>query len=190
MTTEPLVHVVRHGQTEWSRDGRHTGTTDIPLTPEGEAQARAAGAVLAGLDPALVLTSPLERARRTCELAGLGGAAVVDPDLHEWDYGDWEGITTATIRETVPGWTIWSGPWPGGETPDEVAARADRVIERALTSPGPVVLFSHGHFLRVLTARWCDLDPREGRRFLLDPATVGILGWEHGMRAVARWNAR
>ena len=189
-TSQPLLYVVRHGQTQWSLDGRHTGWTDVPLTAEGERQAVAAGAVLAGVEPVAVWTSPLSRARRTCELAGLGTAATVDDDLHEWDYGDWEGVTTPTIRETVPGWTIWSGPWPGGETPDEVAARADRVIERALATPGPIVAFAHGHFLRVLAARWCELDPREGRRFLLDPATVGILGWEHGMRAVARWNAR
>lgn len=190
MSNEPIVYVVRHGQTEWSVNGRHTGRTDIPLTATGEEQARAAGAVLAGVEFAAVWTSPLSRARHTCELAGLGEGAEVDEDLREWDYGDYEGITTATIRETVPGWTIWSGPWPGGEEPDEVAARADRVIGRALTSPGPVALFAHGHIMRVLVARWCELEPREGRRFLLDPATVSILGWEHSMRAVARWNAR
>lgn len=190
MTNEPLVYVVRHGETEWSRNGRHTGTTDIALTAHGEQQAIDAGALLASVEFELVFTSPMARARHTCELAGLGATASVDADLHEWDYGDWEGVTTATIRETVPGWTIWSGPWPGGETPDEVATRADHVIERALASTGPVALFAHGHFLRVLAARWCGLDPREGRRFLLDPATVGVLGWEHGMRAVARWNAR
>lgn len=187
---EPVVYVIRHGQTEWSMNGRHTGTTDIALTPTGEDQARAAGATVAGIEFAAVWTSPLSRARRTCELAGLAGSAEVLEDLREWDYGDYEGVTTATIRETVPGWTIWSGPWPGGETPEAVAARADRVIARALESPGPVALFAHGHILRVLTARWCELDAREGRRFLLDPATVSILGWEHSMRAVARWNAR
>lgn len=185
-----MLHVVRHGQTEWSVDGRHTGWTDIPLTTEGERQAIDAGAVLAGTEFAQVWTSPLSRARRTCELAGLGDRAEVVDDLHEWDYGDFEGITTAAIRETFPGWTVWSGPWPGGETPAEVGARADRVIDRVLAAEGPIVVFAHGHFLRVLVARWCELAPTEGRRFLLDPATVGILGWEHGMRAVARWNAR
>ena len=190
MSNEPLIYVVRHGQTEWSVNGRHTGRTDIPLTTTGEEQARAAGAVLAGVEFTEVWTSPLSRARHTCALAGLGDAAEVVEDLREWDYGDYEGITTATIRETVPGWTIWSGPWPGGEEPEEVAARADRVIARALASTGPVAVFAHGHILRVLAARWCELDPREGRRFLLDPAPVSILGWEHSMRAVARWNVR
>lgn len=189
-THEPLLYVVRHGATEWSTQGRHTGTTDIPLLPEGEDQARAAGAVIAGIEFSHVLVSPRIRARRTCELAGLGDRMEIVDDLAEWDYGDFEGITTPAIRETHPGWTIWSGPWPGGETPAAVAARADRVIASVRTGDGPVIVFSHGHFLRVLAARWCELDATEGRRFLLDPATVGILGWEHAMPAIARWNAR
>lgn len=189
-TREPRVWVVRHGETEWSASGRHTSTTDIPLTAEGERQARAVAPLLDGVPFTHVFTSPMSRARHTCELAGLGDVAQVDPDLAEWNYGGYEGITTPTIRETVPGWTIWSGPWPGGETPEQVGARADRVIARALEGDGPIAVFAHGHFLRVLAARWCGLDPTEGRRFLLDPATVGILGWEHGMAAVARWNAR
>lgn len=188
--SEPRVWVIRHGRTEWSVAGRHTGSTDIPLTAEGERDAEGVAPLLAGVEFDRVLTSPLLRARRTCELAGLGDEATIDDDLREWDYGDFEGITTPTIRETVPDWTIWSGPWPGGETPEQVGARADRVIERIVSGPGPVALFAHGHFLRVLAARWCGLDPTEGRRFLLDPATVGILGWEHGMAAVSRWNAR
>ena len=187
---EPRIWVIRHGETEWSLSGRHTGTTDVPLTADGEAQARAVAPLLADTTFSHFWTSPLQRARRTCELAGLAAGAEVDPDLREWDYGAFEGVTTPTIRETHPGWTIWSGPWPEGETPAEVAARADRVIERALGSVGPVAVFAHGHLLRVLAARWCGLDPTEGSRFLLDPATVGILGWEHGIRAVARWNAR
>ena len=188
--TEPLLYVVRHGATEWSTQGRHTGTTDIPLLPEGEDQARGAGRVIAGIEFARVLVSPRTRAQRTCELAGLGERMEIVEDLAEWDYGDFEGITTPVIRETHPGWTIWSGPWPGGETPAQVATRADRVIAAVRAGDGPVIVFSHGHFLRVLAARWCELDATEGCRFLLDPATVGILGWEHAMPAVARWNAR
>lgn len=182
--------LVRHGATEWSRDGRHTGRTDLPLLPEGEDEARAAGKLLQGLDLSLVLTSPLSRARRTCELAGLGDEAVVDDDLQEWDYGDYEGFTTAQIRRTVPGWTVWTGPCPGGETPEQVGARADRVIARVLAADGDVALFAHGHLLRVLTARWCELDPTEGRRFVLETATVSQLGWEHEYRAVRLWNGR
>lgn len=186
----PLLYVVRHGATEWSTNGRHTGTTDVPLLPEGERQAIEAGMVLSGIEFARVLSSPMARATRTCELAGLGDRMEVDDDLREWDYGDYEGITTPTIRELHPDWTIWSGPWPGGEIPAQVGRRADRVIAEVRSGTGPVVVFSHGHFLRVLAARWCELDPVEGRRFLLDPATVGILGWEHGIPAVSRWNAR
>jgi probable phosphoglycerate mutase len=184
----PDVYVVRHGATEWSVDGRHTGRTDLPLLPEGEDQARATGRLLAGHRFALVLTSPLRRARRTCELAGLGDDAVVDEDLREWDYGEYEGVTTAEIREQHPGWTVWSGPCPGGETIEQVAARADRVIERARTADGDVALFAHGHILRVLTARWCQLHPVEGRRFVLETGTLSQLGWEHEYPGVLRWN--
>lgn len=186
----PLLYVVRHGATEWSVSGRHTGSTDLPLLAEGEQQAIDAGKLLCDVDFSMVLTSPLQRARRTCELAGLADRAEIDPDLHEWDYGDYEGITTAQIRETVPGWTVWSAPCPGGETAEQVAARADRVIERVRSQSGTAAVFSHGHFLRVLAARWCELEPIEGRRFVLDPATVGILGWERETPAVCRWNAR
>lgn len=186
----PDLVVVRHGATEWSRNGRHTGSTDLPLLADGEDEARATGALLDGRQFALVLVSPLSRARETCELAGYGEVAEVEPDLIEWDYGDYEGITTATIRETVPGWTIWTGPWPNGETPDEVGARADRVIERCLAAGGDCAVFGHGHMLRVLTARWCGFSPVEGRRFPLDTATLSVLGWEHEYRGVRRWNAR
>ena len=186
----PLLYVVRHGATEWSRSGQHTGRTDLPLLPEGEEQARATGALLANIDFSLVLCSPMQRARRTCELAGHLDRAVTDNDLQEWDYGDYEGVTTPTIRETVPGWTVWSGICPNGETIEQVSNRADRVIERVRNESGNVIVFAHGHILRVLTARWCELDPVEGQRFILDPATLSILGWERETPAVRQWNSR
>jgi broad specificity phosphatase PhoE len=188
--TRATLVVVRHGATEWSRNGRHTGRTDLPLLHDGEDQARAAGALLAGRHFDLVLTSPLSRARRTCELAGYGDVAEVDPDLLEWDYGEYEGVTSAEIRETVPGWTVFTGPCPGGETIGHVAGRADRVIARVLATGGPCAVFGHGHSLRVLAARWCELAPVEGRRFVLDTATFNQLGWEHEARTVEVWNSR
>ncbi len=186
----PLLYVVRHGATEWSRSGQHTGRTDLPLLAEGEEQARATGSLLSGIDFSLVLCSPLQRAQRTCELAGLLDRAVIDTDLQEWDYGDYEGVTTPTIRESVSGWTVWSGTCPNGETIEQVSTRADRVIERVRNESGNVIVFAHGHFLRVLTARWCELDPVEGQRFILDPATLSILGWERETPAVRQWNSR
>ena len=180
---------MRHGATEWSAAGRHTGRTDVPLTAEGEAQARRLGEALAGQRFGLVLVSPLARARRTCELAGFGGQAEVDPDLVEFDYGDYEGLTSAQIRESVPGWTIWSGTCPGGETLAQVGARADRVVARVRASGADdVALFAHGHVLRILAARWCGLDPAEGRCLSLDPATRSRLGWEHDYPTVRAWN--
>jgi broad specificity phosphatase PhoE len=181
--------LVRHGATEWSTDGRHTGHSDIPLLPEGVEQARRVGELLAGHEFALVLTSPLQRARETCRIAGFADRAVVDDDLRELDYGDYEGLTTATIRESVPGWTVWTHPCPGGETLDEAAARTDRVIERARAADGDAVVFAHGHILRILTARWCELPAVEGRRFVLHTATISQLGHEHALPAVVRWNA-
>ena len=189
-TNHPLLYVVRHGATEWSRSGQHTGRTDLALLPEGEEQARATGSLLANIDFSLVLCSPLQRAQRTCELAGLLDRAVIDTDLQEWNYGDYEGVTTATIRESVPGWTVWSGTCPNGETIEQVSKRADRVIERVRNESGNVIVFAHGHILRVLTARWCELDPVEGQRFILDPATLSILGWERETPAVRQWNSR
>jgi len=186
----PNLYVVRHGATEWSKSGQHTGTTDLPLLPEGEEQALATAKLLADVHFSLVLCSPLHRAQRTCELIGLRPAAIIDDDLHEWDYGDYEGVTTATIRETVPGWTVWNGICPNGETVDQVSARADRVISRVRAQSGNAIVFSHGHFLRVLTARWCGLHPIEGRHFVLDPATLSILGWERDTPAVRQWNSR
>jgi broad specificity phosphatase PhoE len=182
----PEVVLVRHGETEWSASGRHTGRTDIPLTERGRAQGGALGAALAGRRFARVLTSPLSRAAETCRLAGLRG--VVDQDLQEWDYGDHEGRTTPEIRQEDPGWTVWRGPVPGGERLGEVAARSDRVIERIVAAGGDVAVFSHGHFLRVLTARWLELPAVEGRRFALDTATLSVLGTEREVRAVLRWN--
>ncbi len=184
------VFVIRHGATEWSRNGRHTGRTNIPLLPVGEEEAMATGKLLKRRPFDLVLVSPLDRARRTCELAGYLDQAEVTDDLLEWDYGDYEGITTKEIRKTVPGWTVWSHPCPNGETVDQVAARVDRVIARARATDGPVALFAHGHVLRVLAARWCDLAPTNGKHLPLETATLNILGWEHEYPTVRVWNQR
>lgn len=188
---ESRLVVLRHGETEWAKARRHTGTTDVPLTPHGEAQAKQAGAVVAALelrDP-LVLTSPRQRAVRTAELAGLPHPRI-DADLAEWDYGDYEGTTTAEIRETVPGWTVWTAPVPGGETAEQVRARADRVL--AAVEPRladrDVVLVGHGHFSRVLIARWAGFAVTEGRRFALATAGVSVLGYEHDTRTILHHN--
>ncbi len=182
------VTLVRHGATAWSLSGQHTSTTDLPLLPEGEAAAREAAARLAGTPFAEVLTSPLQRARHTAELAGYPDAEVC-PDLVEWGYGDYEGRTTAQIREQVPGWTIWTHSSPGGESAAQVAARCDRVVERVRAASGPVLVFAHGHVLRVLTARWLGLAPTEGRLFRLDTATVSVLGHERETPVLLRWNS-
>ncbi|MEZ5170686.1 MAG: histidine phosphatase family protein [Acidimicrobiia bacterium] len=180
--------VARHGETEWSRNGRHTGRTDVPLTDKGRKDAENIGPALAQWDFALVLTSPLQRARETCRLAGLGDVAEIDDDLLEWNYGDYEGLTTPQIREDDPDWLIWTGHTPGGETPDEVATRVDRVIERVLAADGPVALFAHGHVLRVLMARWLGLGPADGRLLTLATGTLSVLGWEHEYRVVRSLN--
>ncbi len=180
------VWLVRHGMTEWSSKGRHTGLTDIPLTPEGERAALALRSVLAGHAFALQLTSPLVRARHTADLAGF--TPEVDPDLREWDYGEYEGRTTAEIRSERDGWTIWNGGTPGGETVDDVAARADRVIARARAASGDTILFAHGHLLRVLGARWIGAPPSAAAHLLLSTAAVCVLGWERLTPALARWN--
>lgn len=182
------IFLVRHGATEWSTAGRHTSTTDLPLLPEGEATARALGPLLARESFALVLTSPRQRARRTAELAGFADA-VVDPDLAEWAYGEYEGITTPEIRESAPGWTVWSQPSPGGETAAEVGERLDRVIARVRQVQGRVLVFGHGHALRAMAARWLGLPVSEGRLFRLDTATVSVLGFEREQPAVLRWNS-
>ena len=181
--------LVRHGATEWSEAGKHTSVTDLPLTPGGEDVARRLRERLAAdlPDPALVLTSPRQRARRTAELAGFSDAEV-DDDLVEWAYGEVEGISTAEYRETVPGWTVWTHETPGGETAAEVGARLDRVVARARAAAGPTLAFGHGHALRVLTARWLDLPPTDGRHFVLGTATVSVLGWERDTPAIHRWN--
>lgn len=186
--------LLRHGETEWSRDGRHTGRTDLPLTGKGEDQARALAPLVRAGSFDLALVSPALRARRTAELAGLT-AYEIDPDLWEWDYGGYEGVTTLEIRRTRPGWYLWrDGVVPGdaehpGESAREVAARADRVITRARAAGGDVVVVAHGHFLRVLCARWLGLPPQDGRLFRLDTGTYSRLGFEHGEPVVLSWNA-
>jgi probable phosphoglycerate mutase len=182
------VWLIRHGETEWSRDGRHTSTTDLPLTRDGEAVARQLHDRLDDDDFSLVLTSPRSRARETARLAG-HPEAEVDPDLAEWDYGDLEGRTTPEIRRTWPDWTIWSGPVPGGESAAEVTARLDRVVARCRAAEGRVLLFGHGHCLRGLAARWLGLPVSDGRHLRLDTATVSVLGWERETPVVQRWNS-
>jgi len=183
------VFAIRHGETAWSLSGQHTGTTDIPLTDNGRRLAARMRPVLAKEVFALVLTSPLQRARETCELAGLGGKAIIDPDLVEWNYGKYEGLTPKQIHETAPGWLIFRDGCPGGEAPEEVGARADQVIARARAGEGDVALFAHGHVLRVLVARWLGLPAGAGQHFLLDTGTVNVLGYYRGIPAVKIWNA-
>ncbi|TDP93758.1 histidine phosphatase family protein [Labedaea rhizosphaerae] len=187
------IYLLRHGQTEWSRDGRHTGRSDIPLTPEGEELARAAGRTLAGLRggaaPALVLSSPRQRAVRTAELAGLTVDEQTE-DLAEWDYGDYEGRTTPQIRESVPGWTVWTHPTPNGETAEQVGARARAVLDRVrpALADGDVVLIGHGHFSRVLVAAWLELPATKGVSFGMDAAAVSVLGDERGAPQIQHLN--
>ena len=183
----PRLILVRHGETEWSRSGRHTSTTDLPLTAAGEDEARALAPVLAELSVDRVLCSPRLRARRTAELAGLAAPEICE-DLAEWDYGDYEGVTTPEIRRTVPGWTVWSAPVPGGETPDQVAERLDRVVERVRSTDDTTLAVAHGHSLRALVARWLNLPVAEGRHFVLDTATWSELGDDRGTPAVLTWN--
>lgn len=179
--------LVRHGETEWSRSGQHTSVTDLELTADGEAVAERLVGPLAGQRFLQVLTSPRRRARRTAELAGFPGAEP-EPDLAEWAYGDYEGLTTPQIHETAPGWSIWTGDTPGGETAQEVRDRLDRVVARARAVEGRTLVFAHGHSLRVLAARWLGLDVADGRIFDLDTATVSVLGDDRGTPVVRRWN--
>ena len=184
--------LVRHGQTEWAQLGRHTGRTDVPLDDDGRRQAEALGRQLAGRAFALVLSSPRSRALDTARLAGFGAQLRVDDDLREWDYGALEGRTTPEIRAELPDWSIWTGPWPGGETPEAVGERADRVIARCLEGAegrGDALLFGHGHLLRVLAARWLGLEPTAGRFFLLGTATLSGLGWNREQAVIETWNA-
>ncbi|MEM9226360.1 MAG: histidine phosphatase family protein [Verrucomicrobiota bacterium] len=187
--TGKQVLLFRHGATQWSSSGKHTSHSDIPLTEEGRRGAAALRPLVAGWDFSLVLSSPLQRARETCQLAGLGEEMELCQDLTEWNYGRYEGMTTPEIRQQVPGWTVFSQPVPGGETPGEVAARCDKVIQRILAASGNVALFAHGHVLRVFAARWLHLAPEAGQHFVLGTSTLSRLGYEHESRAVLTWNA-
>lgn len=186
LESKPELWIVRHGATEWSESGRHTSRTEIPLEPIGEVQALALADRLDEFSFSLVLSSPRLRALHTAELAGFADPQI-DPDLAEWDYGDYEGMTTSDIRAVHPDWTVFTGPLPGGETADEVALRADRVIDRSLE--GRTLVFTHGHFGRVLTARWLGLSATDGRLFTLETATISVLGYERDEPTLLRWNA-
>ena len=180
------IWLVRHGETEWSLSGQHTSRTDLPLTPNGELQAEHLKRMLTGHSFALILSSPMKRAIETCRLVGL--IPQLADDLREWDYGDYEGLTTAEIQKTTPGWTIWTGTPPHGETAEQVGTRTDRVIARALSAGGDVALFGHGHLLRVLAARWLGLEPTGGKLLALSTASLSVLGYEHGARVIRLWN--
>jgi broad specificity phosphatase PhoE len=184
----PEVVLIRHGQTEWSASGRHTGRTDVPLTELGRRQARALGRMLDRTGFARVLSSPLGRAWETMELAGQAGDGEACDDLMEWDYGIYEGRTTAEIRLEIPGWSVWTHPVRGGESIDAVGARADRVISELLGATGPAAVFAHGHVLRILAARWIGLPAQTGKALRLDTAPVSSLGWEREHRVVRHWN--
>jgi len=183
------VYLVRHGETEWSLSGQHTGITDIPLTENGRKVAKLLEPVLAKEDFALVLTSPLQRARETCELAGLSQGAEIDRDLMEWNYGEYEGLTPRQVHAKAPGWMIFRDGCPGGESPQQIGARVDRVIARVRALEGHVALFAHGHVFRVFAARWLGLPATAGRHFLLSTATLSILSYYRDIPAVKRWNA-
>jgi broad specificity phosphatase PhoE len=180
------IFLARHGETEWSRSGQHTSRTDLPLTDEGRRRAAALGKLLAGKAFDLVLSSPMRRATDTCHLAGF--VPQIDPNLCEWDYGSYEGLTTDQIHQTAPGWTIWNGTPPGGESAEQIGARADRVIERCLAASGSVALFGHGHMLRVLGARWLGLSPQSGSLLALSTGSLSVLGWERDARVIRLWN--
>jgi probable phosphoglycerate mutase len=180
--------LVRHAETEWSRTRRHTGRSDIPLTDEGRAAARALGQRLASREWAAVWSSPLSRARETCELAGLGARAELRDDLMEWDYGEYEGVTTADIRERRPDWYLWRDGCPGGESPADVAARCDRVAVALAAADGDVLVFSHGHVMRMLAARWIGVGPEGGGRLALSTGAISVLGFEREVRVIWRWN--
>lgn len=192
MSTALEIYFIRHGETAWTLTGQHTGNTDLPLTPHGLVMARQLATVLAGIPFSLVLTSPRLRARVTCDAAGLGASARLDPDLAEWHYGDYEGLRTAEVHVQHPGWDIWEDGCPGGEMPADTSARADRLIARLRDLRGKVALFSHGQFGRVLAARWIGLPVAQGQHFTIDPASIGIFGFETGhphRRVIALWNA-
>jgi probable phosphoglycerate mutase len=187
---ERQLVLVRHGETEWARTGRHTGRTDIPLDDVGRSQAVSLGHRLAGRRYDIVLSSPRSRALETARLAGFGDVVEIDDDLREWDYGELEGLTTAQIRTRWPDWTIWTGPWPGGEWPADVGARADRVIALCQdpSLEGDALVFAHGHLLRVLAARWLGLPATRGRLLALGTATISVLGWDRSAAVIESWN--
>jgi len=187
-STNREVVLVRHGETEWSQSGRHTGRTDIPLTSTGRLQADQLATMLDGREFALVMSSPLARASETLDRAELNTPAEFTDDLLEWDYGDYEGITTSQTRETIPDWSVWTHPIIGGEPVESVGERADKIIERALAAPGDTVLFAHGHMLRILAARWLGLPADAGRHLALNTATISTLGFEHENHVIRRWN--
>lgn len=182
------IWLIRHGQTVWSLSGAHTGRTDLPLTEEGRRRAAALRPLLNGHPFSLVLASPLQRALETCRLAGYGDVAQVDPNLQEWDYGDYEGLTTSQILQQRPGWSLWRDGVPNGETIEQAAARAEAVLARAMKTDGDVALFAHGHILRILTACWLELPPTDARLFALATATVSALGYERETCVISRWN--
>jgi broad specificity phosphatase PhoE len=182
------IVVVRHGETEWSLSGQHTSRTDLPLTDDGRKRATALHDLLSGYSFALVLSSPMRRALETCEIAGYGNVVELDEDLREWEYGEYEGLTTPQIRETRPDWNLWRDGCPGGEGPSEVGRRADRVLERLAAADGDGAAFAHGHILRVLTARWAEMSVAEGSRFKFGAGAIGVLGHERETRAVEHWN--
>jgi len=188
--TLPVAYLARHGETAWSLTGQHTGLTDLPLTERGERNARRLGERLAGLPFAKVFTSPLQRAARTCELAGFGSTAEVDRDLVEWNYGNYEGLRTKVIRAKRPDWLLFRDGCPGGETPDQVGARADHVVSRVREIKGDVLIFSSGHLLRVLAARWLGLEPAAGRIFMLNTASLSVVGYENSLSqpVIQLWN--
>ncbi len=187
--SEREVLVIRHGETEWSRSGRHTGRTDVPLTERGCTAAQRLGELLSRIDIGLVLASPLHRARVTCELAGLGDRMQIEPDAVEWNYGEYEGLTPAEIASRDPGWMIFRDGCPGGEMPADIGRRVDRLLSRIRDAAGHVAVFAHGHLLRVLAARWIGLPPQGGSHFLLDTSTLSILGYYRDIPTVKRWNA-
>lgn len=182
------LFLVRHGETAWSLEGRHTGRTDIPLTEKGREQAAALRPRLAGHRFGLVLSSPLQRALETCRLAGFGSQALLRPDLAEWDYGSYDGRTSAQIKAARPDWSLWRDGGPGGESAAEVGLRVERVLVEARAAPGDVLLFAHGHVLRVLAARWLEQPPEAGRFYALEPAAESILGYEHSDPVILHWN--
>jgi probable phosphoglycerate mutase len=182
------IVVVRHGETAWTISGRHTSRTDVPLTEFGRRQAQQLAPLLTGREFGTVLASPRQRAVETCRLAGYGNAAEWSDEVVEWDYGAYEGRTAAEIRKEVPGWSLWRDGVPDGETAAAVGTRADRVIDSLQHSDGDALVFSHGHFVRVLAARWIGLEPSDGRCFALDPASISVLGWEREQPVITRWN--